>query len=257
MAGLATNNHDDVRSAFSVDVRRSFEQDPRFGISVLTEIASRALSPAVNDPGTAIDVIGRGIRILSLWEQPHDQKPDSKIDCSRVYVRGLTNALANRLHVSGPLAMIVAGVMIGNRGRAHAMSDTTRRYVDMFWELVGEILNAVLFVLVGMEVTLIALPGNLLLAGAIAAAVALLARLLTGGLPVAILGRAVRLPSGSWRVLTWGGLRGGISVALALSIPSGPNRDVVLALTYFVVVSSILGQGLTIARVTRWAIKHE
>lgn len=105
----------------------------------------------------------------------------------------------------------------------------------MFWELVDAILNAVLFVPFGMEVTLIALPGNLLLAGAIAAAVALLARLLTVGLPAAILGRAVRLPSGSWRVLASGGLRGGISVALALSIPSGPNRDVVLALTYFVV----------------------
>ncbi|MEW9585136.1 cation:proton antiporter [Paraburkholderia sp. DGU8] len=163
-------------------------------------------------------------------------------------------ALANHLRVSGPLAMVVAGVMIGNRGRAHAMSDTTRNYVDMFWELVDEILNAVLFVLVGLEVTLIQISVQLVLAGAIAAGVALLARLLTVGLPVAMLGRVGRLPPGSWLVLTWGGLRGGISLALALSIPAGPSRDVVLALTYCVVVSSILGQGLTVGSVIRHAV---
>lgn len=163
-------------------------------------------------------------------------------------------ALASHLHVSGPLAMVVAGVMTGNRGRAHAMSDTTRRYVDMFWELIDEILNAVLFVLIGMEVLSISFDGRILLAGVAAALVALLARLLTVGLPVAGLGRAVRLPAGSWLVLTWGGLRGGISVALALSIPSGAGRDVVLALTYCVVVASILGQGLTVAPVVRRAV---
>lgn len=163
-------------------------------------------------------------------------------------------ALASHLHVSGPLAMVVAGVMTGNRARAHAMSDTTLRYVDMFWELVDEILNAVLFVLIGMEVLSISFDGRILLAGVAAAVVALLARLLTVGLPVAVLGRAVRLPAGSWLVLTWGGLRGGISVALALSIPSGAERDVVLALTYCVVVASILGQGLTVGRVVRRAV---
>ncbi|MEM5461157.1 sodium:proton antiporter [Paraburkholderia phytofirmans] len=164
-------------------------------------------------------------------------------------------ALASHLHVSGPLAMVVAGVMTGNRGRAHAMSDTTRRYVDMFWELIDEILNAVLFVLIGMEVLSISFDGRILLAGGAAALVALLARLLTVGLPVALLGRSARLPVGSWLVLTWGGLRGGISVALALSIPSGAGRDVVVALTYCVVVASILGQGLTVGRVVRRAVR--
>ncbi|MEW9585137.1 DUF2254 domain-containing protein [Paraburkholderia sp. DGU8] len=86
---VTTASDEDVRTAFSIDVRRSFEQDPRFGISVLTEIASRALSPAVNDPGTAIDVIGRGVRILSLWAQPHDPKAQTRPACSRVFVRGL------------------------------------------------------------------------------------------------------------------------------------------------------------------------
>ena len=168
-------------------------------------------------------------------------------------------ALANHLHVSGPLAMVVAGVMIGNRGRADAMSETTRRYVDMFWELIDEILNAVLFVLIGMEVLLVEFPGRILLAGAGAALVALLARLVSVGLPVMLLRRASRLPKGAWSVLTWGGLRGGISVALALSIQPGPGRDIVLALTYCVVVSSILGQGLTVGWVIRRAsgVKEE
>jgi CPA1 family monovalent cation:H+ antiporter len=158
---------------------------------------------------------------------------------------------ANHLHVSGPLAMVVAGVMIGNRGRALAMSDTTRRYVDMFWELLDEILNAVLFVLLGLEVLLVHFAPALLAAGALAIGVALLARLASVGLPVGLLRQVFRLPPGSWRVLTWGGLRGGISVALALSLPAGELRDTVLALTYCVVVFAIGVQGLTIGRLVR------
>ncbi len=165
-------------------------------------------------------------------------------------------ALASRLHVSGPLAMVVAGLMIGNHGRALAMSDTTRRYLDMFWELIDEILNATLFVLIGMEVLLVVFSLNELIAASVAVAVTLMARLLTVGLPVRLLRRAIRLPRGSWKVLTWGGLRGGISVALALSLPAGPGRDTVLALTYCVVVFSILVQGLSIGWVTRKAVER-
>jgi monovalent cation:H+ antiporter, CPA1 family len=160
-------------------------------------------------------------------------------------------ALASRLHVSGPLAMVVAGLMIGNHGRALAMSDTTRRYVDMFWELMDEILNATLFVLIGMEVLLVVFSLHELVAACLAVAVTLLARLLTVGLPVALLPGAFNLPGGSWKVLTWGGLRGGISVALALSLPAGPERNTLVALTYSVVVFSILAQGLSIGYVTR------
>ena len=156
--------------------------------------------------------------------------------------------LASLLHVSGPLAMVVSGLIVGNHGRAYAMSDATRHHVDLFWELIDEILNAVLFVLLGMEIVLIAFDGPVILAALGAIVIALFARLLSVGLPVAVLRRVFRLPDRAWKVLTWGGLRGGISVALALSLPVGPQRDLLLALTYAVVVFSILAQGLTIKR---------
>ena len=162
--------------------------------------------------------------------------------------------LASVLHVSGPLAMVVVGLMIGNQGRALAMSDTTRHYLDMFWELLDQILNAVLFVLMGMEVLLVTFGLGELVATILAVLVTLLARAAIVGLPVAVMPRAFNLPRGSWKVLTWGGLRGGISVALALSLPAGAERDTVVALTYGVVVFSIFVQGLSIGRVTRDAV---
>jgi len=164
------------------------------------------------------------------------------------------HALASSLHVSGPLAMVVVGLVIGNHGRELGMSDTTRRYVDMFWELIDEILNAVLFVLIGMEVLLIVFSIGELVAAGVAIVITLVARLLSVGLPVRMLRKPFNLPRGSWKVLTWGGLRGGISVALALSLPYGPAGDTVVALTYCVVVFSILVQGVSIGYVTRKAM---
>ena len=163
-------------------------------------------------------------------------------------------ALASKLHVSGPLAMVVAGLVVGNQGRAIAMSDTTRRYLDMFWEMVDEMLNAVLFVVLGMEVLAIDVKSGLLLAAGIALGTTLLARLLAVGLPVRLLHGTINLPHGSWQVLTWGGLRGGISVALALSLPQGPARAMILGLTYSVVVFSVLVQGLSVGWVSRRAM---
>jgi CPA1 family monovalent cation:H+ antiporter len=160
-------------------------------------------------------------------------------------------ALANHLHVSGPLAMVVVGLIVGNHGRARAMSDKTRQHVDMFWELIDEILNSVLFVLIGLEIIVIAFSGRLATAAVGVIAITLAVRLLTVGVPTGLFRNAFRLPKGAWQVLTWGGLRGGISVALALSLPTGAERDIVVALTYMVVVFSILVQGLTIGKVVR------
>lgn len=163
-------------------------------------------------------------------------------------------ALATRLHVSGPLAMVVAGLVVGNHGREMAMSDKSRHHIDLFWDLIDEILNAVLFALLGMEFIIIKFQPGLLIATLTAIGVTLLARALTVGLPVALAPRGFRLPDGSWKVLTWGALRGGISVALALSLPFGPVRETLLALTYGVVVFSIVVQGLTIGRLVRHAV---
>ncbi len=161
--------------------------------------------------------------------------------------------LASKLHVSGPLAMVVAGLVVGNHGRELAMSDTTRLYVDMFWEMIDDILNAVLFVLIGMEVMLIAFSWNLFAAGLAMVITTLIARALTVWVPVHYLPGYFKLPRGAGLVLTWGGLRGGISVALALSLPSGGERDVILSLTYCIVVVSILVQGLTVGKLAEKA----
>ncbi|MDM0044513.1 sodium:proton antiporter [Variovorax dokdonensis] len=163
-------------------------------------------------------------------------------------------ALARHLHVSGPLAMVVCGLMVGSSAREHAMSSTTERYIDMFWELIDEILNAVLFVLIGLEVVLVQFSSSLLVGGAVAIAITLLARGLTVALPVRVLRRWFGLPRGASAVLAWGGLRGGISVALALHLPESQYRETILALTYCVVVFSVLVQGLTIGSVVRAAV---
>lgn len=162
-------------------------------------------------------------------------------------------SLANTIHISGPLAMVAAGLLIGNHGRAFAMSETTRRNLDTFWELIDEILNAVLFILIGMEVLTLEFTAPHLLAGLILIPVVLLARLTSVSIPFTLL-RLRRKPEANViKILTWGGLRGGIAVALALSLPLTPERGTILMATYMVVVFSVAVQGLTIERLMkRW-----
>ena len=160
-------------------------------------------------------------------------------------------ALALALQVSGPIAMVVAGVLIGNHGRKHAMTPTSRERLDIFWELLDEILNAVLFVMIGLE--LLRLNFNITYAWAAALAIpaVLAARFLSVGLAALVPGLRKDFPPYVIGILTWGGLRGGISVALALSLPSGPHRPAIITVTYVVVLFSILVQGLTLSRLLR------
>ena len=155
-------------------------------------------------------------------------------------------AVAEHLHLSAPIAIVVAGLLIGNHGRSAAMSDKTREHLDTFWELVDEILNAVLFVLIGLEVLVISLRDDYLLAGALAIPLILLVRLFSVGLPITLMRPFRSFTPGVVSILTWAGLRGGISVALALSLPSGEMRDLLLTVTYVVVVFSIVVQGLSL-----------
>ncbi|THJ19473.1 MAG: sodium:proton antiporter [Nitrospira sp. CG24E] len=158
-------------------------------------------------------------------------------------------ALADLLHTSGPIAVVVAGLLIGNHGRQWAMSETTREHLDNFWELLDELLNAVLFVLIGLEVLILSFQRPYLLAGLVAIPLVLAARWLSVVVQVKAFSFVREFSARTITILTWGGLRGGISVALALSLPLGPSRDAVVTITYAVVVFSILAQGLTINRV--------
>lgn len=160
-------------------------------------------------------------------------------------------SLADRLHTSGPLAMVAAGLLVGNHGRTFAMSDMTREHLDSFWELIDEILNAILFMLIGLEVQVMDFSWGYLMAGVAAIGIALLARWASVTVSVSIMRPFRSFSPGVISLLTWGGLRGGISVALALSLPPWPGRDTILAITYIVVVFSILVQGLTLGKLAK------
>ena len=154
-------------------------------------------------------------------------------------------SLASALHTSGPLAMVVAGLIIGARGRRD-MSAVTQEYVDKTWELIDEVLNALLFVLIGLEMLVLRIKGLYVAVGLCTVALVLLARLVSVSIPMNLLRTRREFTDFSLAILTWGGLRGGISVALALSLPATMPRELLVGITYVVVVFSILVQGLTV-----------
>lgn len=163
-----------------------------------------------------------------------------------------TYALAQRLHVSAPLSVVAAGLLIGDRGSRYAMSDRTRRYVFALWTLIDEILNSVLFLLIGLEVLVLRFETTALMVAATTIPIALVARLLAVSAPALVFARSRLMSVHNVPFLTWAGVRGGISVALALSVPDSPDKPVILAATYAVVLFSIIVQGSTLGLVAKW-----
>jgi monovalent cation:H+ antiporter, CPA1 family len=221
-----------------------------------SEAAEAALAPAGVVGLLAQEVVG-GLTLglaagyLCYRAMRTLDEPNLEILLSVATVLGL-NFLAFNLHLSAPLAAVVAGLFIGNSGRHRAMSDRTRQSLDSVWTFIDEALNAVLFLLIGLEVFAI----DYSRAGYLAAAAGILplvlaARLAAVGLPVAALRLRREIEGGTVRVLTWGGLKGGISVALAMQLPEFPGRNAVLTVTYIVVVFSIVVQGLTVGPLIR------
>lgn len=163
--------------------------------------------------------------------------------------------LAHALNVSGPLAMVAAGILIGNHGKKYAMSATTAEYVDKFWEMLNEILNAILFVLIGMELLIIEMRMEYYLIGAIAIVLILAVRFISVWGPSQLFRFKEHISLGTISLLTWGGLRGGISIALALSLKPETGKELWVAITYIVVAFSILVQGLTIGKLAKRVAK--
>ena len=161
-------------------------------------------------------------------------------------------AAAHMLHLSGPLAIVVAGLIVGNeRLRGLSMSDRTEEFVDKFWHLVDVLLNALLFVLIGLELLIVDFTTEVLLAGGLAIVLVLAARYLSLLVPVRLFAKRLEFLPHTATLMTWGGLRGGISIALALSLPAAMEREFLLAVTYVVVVFSILGQGLSLGKLAK------
>ena len=160
-------------------------------------------------------------------------------------------ALAEKLHISAPLAMVVAGLIIGNKGRTHAMSDETRKYIDFFWEVIDEILNAVLFLLIGLEMMSVHVNATVFALALSCILIALVARYISIAIPLTLLQPFHNSKRGTIIILTWGGLRGALSIAMVLSLQQQFFKEIFLPCVYFVVIFSIAVQGLTLSRLLK------
>ncbi len=156
--------------------------------------------------------------------------------------------LADYLHISGPLAMVVAGIITGNKIMEQGMSDISRDHIDKFWEMIDEVLNAILFLLIGFQMLTIKFTLSLFWLGCISILVVLLARFISVAIPISLLKYKRAFEKNAIPILTWGGLRGGISVALALSLPKSMFSEVFVSITYIIALFSIIVQGLTIGK---------
>jgi CPA1 family monovalent cation:H+ antiporter len=164
-------------------------------------------------------------------------------------------SLAEAIGVSAPITMVVAGLLMGNHGRIFGVSDKTRKHLDMFWELFDEILNALLFIFIGLEIMVITINAPRLAIGLVAIIAMLTGRFISVALPVLIMRMHYKFEKGTIRLLTWGGLRGGISIAMALALPPGPEKDLIIAMTYIAVIFSVLFQGTTFRHAVRLLVK--
>ncbi|MFK7903334.1 MAG: cation:proton antiporter [Nitratireductor sp.] len=165
-----------------------------------------------------------------------------------------TYAIAIRLHFSGPIAVVVAGLLVGNRGARIGMSEETRKHLFEFWELIDEILNSVLFLLIGLEILILTFDPSMGWLALASIPLALTGRVLAVSVPILSLSKILNFNKGTIPVLTWGGLRGGISVALALSLPDNDYKPLILAATYAVVLFSIIIQGMSVKSVIKRSV---
>lgn len=201
-------------------------------------------------------IFGLAIGVLGYWMLKSIDSYTVEMLITIAMVAG-GYALAQHLHLSGPIAVVIAGLMIGNQGRLLAMSDNTRQRLDNFWELLDELLNALLFLLIGVEVLLIHFIPSYLYSALLIIPLVLISRFISVGLPVSALKLKRSYSPHIIKILTWGGLRGGISVALVLSLPPSQFREPLIAATYAVVLFSIIVQGLTVGRVAALANEPE